>query len=88
MVYPIKGDDPMVLLRRAGDAKLIGDIYIKPPFGSEVAVAISSKERLVALEEQLTRRDDTPWSREFVDTLARLPPGSAEIGVMSFFTEP
>jgi hypothetical protein len=88
MVYPIKGDDPMVLLRRAGDAKLIGDIYIKPPFGSEVAVAISSRERLVALEEQLTRRDDTPWSREFVDTLERLPHGSAEIGILSFFTEP
>jgi hypothetical protein len=88
MVYPIKGDDPMVLLRRAGDAKLIGDIYIKPPFGSEVAVAISSRERLVALEEQLTRRDDTPWSREFVDALARLPAGSAEIGILSFFTEP
>jgi caspase domain-containing protein len=88
MVYPIKGDDPMVLLKRASDAKLIGDIYIKPPFGSEVAVAISSKERLVALEELLTRRDDTPWSREFVDTLAKLPPGSAEIGILSFFTEP
>jgi hypothetical protein len=88
MVYPIKGDDPMVLLRRAGDGKLIGDIYIKPPFGSEVSVAISSKERLVALEEQLTRRDDTQWSREFIDALGRLPPGSAEVGILSFFTEP
>jgi len=88
MVYPIKGDDPMVLLRRAGDGKLIGDIYIKPPFGSEVSVAISSKERLVALEEQLIRRDDTQWSREFIDALGRLPPGSAEVGVLSFFTEP
>jgi hypothetical protein len=36
----------------------------------------------------LTRRDDTPWSREFVDTLERLPHGSAEIGILSFFTEP
>lgn len=88
MVYPIKGDDPMVLLKRAGDAKLIGDIYVKPPFGSEVAVAISSRERLVALEEQLTPRDDTQWSREFVDALAKLPAGSAEIGILSFFTEP
>jgi hypothetical protein len=88
LVYPIKGDDPMVLLRRAGEAKLIGDIYIKPPFGSEVAVAISSKERLSELEEQLTRHDDAQWSRAFVDMLARLPPGSAEIGIMSFFTEP
>ena len=88
IVYPIKGDDPMVLLKRAGEAKLIGDIYVKPPFGSEVAVAISSRERQVALEEQLTRRDDAQWSREFVDALERLPPGSADIGILSFFTEP
>jgi hypothetical protein len=87
-VYPIQGDDPMVLLKRPGDAKLIGNLYMKPPFGSEVAVAISSRERLVALEEQLTRRDDTQWSREFVAALERLPAGSAEIGILSFFTEP
>jgi len=88
MVYPIKGDDPMVLLKRAGAAKPIGDIYVKPPFGSEVAVAIASRERLKELEEKLTVRDDTPWSRELIDMLAQLPPGAAEIGVLSFFTEP
>ncbi len=87
-VYPIQGDEPLVVAPHPGDPKVIGDIYIKPPFGSEAVVAIASKERLPALEELLIRRSDQQGAREFVDALAQLPPGSAEISFLSFFTEP
>ena len=87
-VYPIQGDEPLVVAPHAGDPKVIGDIYIKPPFGSEAVVAVASKERLPALEELLIRRSDQQGAREFVDALAQLPPGSAEISFLSFFTEP
>ena len=87
-VYPIQGDEPLVVAAHPGDPKVIGDIYIKPPFGSEAVVAVASKERLPALEELLIRRSDQQGAREFVDALAQLPPGAAEISFLSFFTEP
>jgi hypothetical protein len=87
-VYPIQGDEPLVLGEHQGDAKVIGDIYIKPPYGSEAVVAIASKERLKALEVLLIRRQDQPAAREFVDALAQFPPGAADISFLSFVTEP
>jgi len=87
-VYPIPGDDPMVLLARGGDVKVIGDIAIKPPFGSEVVVAIASRQRMSALEELLIRRNDQQGAREFVDMLANMPRSAAEITILPFFTEP
>jgi hypothetical protein len=87
-VYPIPGDDPMVLLPHSGDVKAIGDIAIKPPFGSEVVVAITSRQRMAALEELLIRRNDQRGAREFVDMLTSMPPGTSEITILPFFTEP
>jgi Caspase domain len=87
-VYPIPGDDPMVLLAHGGDSKAIGDIAIKPPFGSEVIVAIASRQRMAALEELLIRRNDQRGAREFVDMLTKMPADAAEITLLSFFTEP
>jgi hypothetical protein len=87
-VYPIPGDDPMVLLPRSGDVKAIGDIAIKPPFGSEIVAAIISRQRMAALEELLIRRNDQQGAREFVDMLTSMPPGAAEITMLPFFTEP
>lgn len=87
-VYPIPGDDPMVLLPHSGDVKAIGDIAIKPPFGSEVVVAITSKQRMTALEDLLIRRNDQQGAREFLDMLTSMPPGAAEITILPFFTEP
>jgi len=87
-VYPIPGDDPLVLAQHPGDPKVIGDIFVKPPFGSEAVVAVASQQRLIALEELLMRRQDQQGAREFVEALAQLPPGSADISFLSFFTEP
>jgi len=87
-VYPLQGDAPLVLADKPGEPKVIGDIFIKPPFGSDAVVAIASKERLTALEELLIRRQDKQAAREFVDALAQLPPGSADISFLSFVTEP
>jgi hypothetical protein len=87
-VYPIPGDDPMVLLPHAGDVKAIGDIAIKPPFGSEVVVAIASRQRNASLEELLIRRNDQQGAKEFVDMLTSMPPGTVEVSILPFFTEP
>jgi len=87
-VYPIPGDDPMVVLPHSGDVKAIGDIAIKPPFGSEVVVAVTSRQRMASLEELLIRGNDQQGAREFVDLLTSMPPGAAEITILPFFTEP
>ncbi len=87
-VYPLQGDKPLVLSESAGAPFVIGDIYIKPPYGSDAVVAIASKERLPALEQLLIRRQDQQAAREFVDALAQLPPGAADVSFISFVTEP
>ena len=87
-VYPLQGDEPLVLAARPGEPKVIGDIYIKPPFGSDAVVAIASKERLTALEELLIRRNNQQAAREFLEALEQLPAGSADISFLSFVTEP
>jgi hypothetical protein len=87
-VYPLRGDDPMVMLPQQGAAKEIGEIVIGPPFGSEVVVAVASRHRLTALEQQLIRNHDQQGARQFIDFLSQLPPGEAEISFLSFFTEP
>jgi hypothetical protein len=87
-VYPLQGDEPLVLAEKPGDPKVIGDIFIKPPFGSDTVVAVASKERLNDLEELLIRRQDKQAAREFIDALAQLPPGSADISFLNFVSEP
>lgn len=87
-VYPLTGDQPLVILPRAGAAKEIGDIAISAPFGSEVMIAITSRRRLTALEQQFVRLHDQQSARQVVELLAQLPPGEAEVSLLSFFTEP
>jgi hypothetical protein len=87
-VYPLRGDEPMVMLSQAGAAKDIGEIVIGPPFGSEVIVAVASRRRLTALEQQLIRNHDQQGARQFVELLSQLPAAEAEISLLSFFTEP
>jgi hypothetical protein len=87
-VYPIQGDQPLVLLEHSGDAKSIGDIAIKPPLGSEVMVAVASRARMPGLEDYLVRHSDQQGAREFVDLLEKIPPEAAEITFLSFFTAP
>ena len=85
---PAPGDDPMVMLSQEGAAKEIGEIVIGAPFGSEVIVAVASRRRLTALEQQLIRNHDQQGARQFVEFLSQLPAADAEISFLSFFTEP
>jgi hypothetical protein len=87
-VYPLTGDDPMIMQSQEGAAKEIGEIVIGAPFGSEVIVAVTSRRRLTALEQQLIRNHDRQGARQFIESLSRLPAGEAEISFLSFFTEP
>jgi hypothetical protein len=87
-VYPLAGDDPMILPSRERAAKDIGEIVIGAPFGSEVIVAVASRRRLTALEQQLIRNHDQQGARQFVDFLSQLSAADAEISFLSFFTEP
>src|SRR5215470_5511333 len=87
-VYPLQGDDPMVLPSEGKVSKALGEIDIRPPFGSDVLVAVAGRQRLQPLEELLTVRDQQRAAREFVDLIARLPPSETELGFVSFFSEP
>ena len=87
-VYPLAGDDPMVLPAEGKGAKSLGEIDIRPPFGSDVLVAVAGRQRLQPLEQLLTLRDQQRAAREFVDAIARLPPAEIEMGFVSFFSEP
>jgi hypothetical protein len=78
----------LVLAARPGEPKVIGNIYIKPPFGNDAVVAIASKERLTALEELLIRSNNQQGARAFINALEQLPPDSADISFLSFTSEP
>ncbi len=87
-VYPLAGDDPMVLPAEGKASKTLGEIDIRPPFGSDVLVAVAGRQRLQPLEELLTLHDQQRAAREFVDLIARLPPSETELGFVSFFSQP
>lgn len=88
LLYPVSGDDVMVVPSEGKPSKTLAQIDIRPPFGSDVLVAVAGRQRLRALEEFLTLRDQQRAAREFVDLVARLPPAEIEMGFVPFFSEP
>lgn len=87
-VYPLQGDQPLLLPPQSGITNPVADILIEPPFGSDAMVAVASRRHLSELEQLVIRLQDQPGAKEFVDLLEGLPPGMADISFVSFFSSP
>lgn len=87
-VYPLQGDQALLLPPESGITNTVADILIEPPFGSDAMVAVASRRQLAELEQLMIRLQDQLGAKEFVDLLEGLPPGIADISFVSFFSAP
>lgn len=87
-IYPLQGDDPMLLPTASGTTGAVAEILIEPPYGSDAMVAVTSQRRLLELEQLLIRLHNQTGAKEFVDLIEELPPGGSETTFVSFFSSP
>lgn len=83
MLYPIGSDTSQV---QTADLRL--PLRIREPFGAEQIVAITSRQRVAALETVLQQLNRRRASGQVIKSLERLMPPDARIGSIGFFSVP
>jgi hypothetical protein len=83
MLYPIGSD-----ASPAQSANLKLPLRVREPFGADQIVAITSKQRLVDLEQVLLQVNRRRASGQVIKSLERYMPPDARIGSIGFFTVP
>ena len=83
MLYPIGSD-----ASPAQSANLKLPLRVREPFGADQIVAITSKQRLVDLEQFLLQVNRRRASGQVIKSLERYMPPDARIGSIGFFTVP
>ena len=83
MLYPI-GADPHVL----PTDKYSFPVRVRKPFGSDQLVAITSQQRMAALEQALHELDNRRSAVQMVNMIKRYTPADARIGSAGLFTAP
>ena len=83
MLYPIGSD-----ASPAQSANLKLPLRVREPFGADQIVAITSKQRLVNLEQVLLQLNRRRASGQVIKSLERYMPPDARIGSIGFFTVP
>jgi hypothetical protein len=83
MLYPI-GSDPHVL----PTDKYSFPVRVRKPFGSDQLVAITSQQRMAALEQALHELNNRRSAVQMVNMIKRYMPADARIGSAGLFTAP
>ncbi len=83
MLYPI-GSDPHVL----PTDEYSFPVRVRKPFGSDQLVAITSQQRMAALEQALHELDNRRSAVQMVNMIKRYTPADARIGSAGLFTAP
>lgn len=83
MLYPI-GSDPYVV--RTVDYSF--PVRVRKPFGSDQLIAITSRQRMPALEQALQSLDKRRAALQMINMIVRYAPADARIGSAGLFTAP
>jgi hypothetical protein len=82
-LYPI-GSDPVVL----PTAQYRFQVRVRDPFGADQIVAVTSKDRMTALEQVLTQFNRQRNPEKILQMVRRYAPADARIGSTGLFTAP
>jgi hypothetical protein len=95
VVFDVSGDGTIQMLYPIGSdasptqsANLKLPLRVREPFGADQIVAITSKQRLVELEQVLFQVNRRRASGQVIKSLERYMPPDARIGSIGFFTVP
>jgi hypothetical protein len=83
MLYPVGSDAPVAQV-----TSLRLPLRVREPFGAEQVVAITSTERLPALEEALRQLNQRKAPGQVVKIITKLLTSDARVGSVGFFTAP
>lgn len=83
LLYPIASDTAMVK-----DTELRFPVRVRAPFGSDQLIAVTSRQRMPALEQALKQLDRKRSAVQMVRMLQRYLPDDARIGSAGVFTTP
>ena len=83
MLYPI-GSDPYVVRT----ANYSFPVRVRKPFGSDQLIAITSLQRMPALEQALQSLDKRRAALQMINMIVRYAPADARIGSAGLFTAP
>ena len=83
MLYPI-GSDPYVVRT----ANYSFPVRVRKPFGSDQLIAITSRQRMPALEQALQSLDKRRAALQMINMIVRYAPADARIGSAGLFTAP
>jgi hypothetical protein len=83
MLYPIGSD---VARTQAESLRL--PLRVREPFGAEQVVAITSAERITALEQALLQLNSRKAPGQLIKIMAKFLPADARVGSIGFFTAP
>jgi hypothetical protein len=83
MLYPV-GPDPAVIRT----AEFSFPVRVREPFGSDQLIAVTSQQRMTALEQAVKGLDRRRSSLQMINMIKRFAPGDARIGSAGLFTAP
>jgi hypothetical protein len=95
VLFNIAGDGTVQLLYPAGtDPKLVADanyrlpVRVRPPFGSDLVVAVTSQQPMPSLEQALKTLNQRRGAWEALKSIDRYAPADGRIGATGIFTAP
>jgi caspase domain-containing protein len=83
MLYPV-GSDPSVVRT----AEFSFPVRVREPFGSDQLIAVTSQQRMTALEQAVKGLDRRRSAVQMINMIKRYAPGDARIGSAGLFTAP
>jgi Caspase domain len=83
MLYPV-GPDPYVVRT----AEFSFPVRVREPYGSDQLIAVTSKQRMTALEQAVRGLDRRRSAVQMINMIKRYAPGDARIGSAGLFTAP
>jgi len=83
LLYPVKSDAPVVA---SPNYRL--PVVVRSPFGADQIVAITSEQRMVALEKAVQGLDMRRTAMQMMRMVERYAPKDARIGTIGIFTAP
>jgi Caspase domain len=83
LLYPV-GSDPSVVRTAAFSFP----VRVREPFGSDQLIAVTSQQRMTALEQAVKGLDRRRSAVQMINMIKRYAPGDARIGSAGLFTAP
>jgi hypothetical protein len=83
LLYPV-GTDPRVTDKAEFSLK----VRVREPFGADQIIAVTSEQRMTALEDALTQLNGRRAATQAIALMQKFAPGDARIGATSLFTAP